>query len=66
MDNINKRDLLISPIDNNIKLWNIKNWNWLLNIKNINIAGTLDSACFLNNNNQIYILSSNNNWNEII
>ena len=31
MDNINKRDFILSlsPIDNNIKLWNIKNWNWL-------------------------------------
>ena len=29
-----------------------------VNIKNINYSGVLDSACFLNDNNQIYILTS--------
>ena len=63
LDNINKRDLIlsISYEDNNIKLWNIKNWNCLLNINNINNKGYLYSACFLNYNNQLYILSSNYN-----
>ena len=62
-DNINKRDLILSISfnDNNIKLWNIKNWNCLLNIKNVNKSGYLYSACFLNDNNQNYILSSNSN-----
>ena len=66
-DNINKRDLIISvsDIDNNIKLWNIKNWNCLLDLKNINISGFLSSACFLKYNNQIYILTSNNDSHDI-
>ena len=63
LDNINKRDLIlsISLLDNNIKLWNLKNWNCLLDIKNINNGGELYSACFLNDNNKIYILTSNSN-----
>ena len=50
-------------MNNNIKLWNIKNFECLLNIVNINNMGRLCSACFLNNNNnnQIYILTSNGN-----
>ena len=36
-DYINKRDLLISiSYDNNLKLWNINNWECLLNFKDIN------------------------------
>ena len=49
--------------DNNIKLWNINNWECLLNIKNINNKGILNSACFLNNNEKLYILTSNYNYN---
>ena len=61
LDNINKRDLIlsISLLDNNIKLWNVKNWNCLLDIKNIKNCGKLYSACFLNDKNKIYILTSN-------
>jgi len=60
-DNINKRDLIISisGYTNNIKLWNINNLEFLLNIENINSSGYLLSACFFNNNNLIYIISSN-------
>ena len=37
LDNINKRDLIISisSDDNNIKLWNFNNLDLILNIKNI-------------------------------
>ena len=61
-DNSNKRDLIlsISDLDNNIKLWNIKDWNCLLDLKNINNNGFLCSACLLRYNNQIYLLTSNN------
>ena len=61
LDKINNRDLIlsISDQDSNLKIWNNNNWECLLNIKNINKEGDLDSACFLNNNNQIYILTSN-------
>ena len=61
LDNLNKRELIlsISSNDSNIKLWNIKNWECLLNIKNINRYGYLYSACILNDNNKIYIITSN-------
>ena len=62
-DNNNRRDLIItiSLENNNIKLWNVNNFECLLNLKNIYQDGRLFSACFLNdNNNQIYIIASNN------
>ena len=60
-DKINKRDLIISisSKNNNIKLWNINIFECLLNLENINNNGLLFSACFFNNNNQIYIITSN-------
>ena len=59
-DKINKRDLVISlSYDNNIKLWNINNWECLCNFEEINKNGYLLSACFLNDNNQYYIITSN-------
>jgi len=55
-----RQDLIISTsINNNLKLWKIQNWECLLKIKRINKDGDLRSACFLNLNNQIYILTSN-------
>ena len=49
LDKFLKRDLLISiAFNNNLKLWNIQNFECLLNIKNINIIGVMFSACFLN------------------
>ena len=67
LDKINKRDLIISISlkGNDIKLWNVYNFNCLLFIENINKFGNLLSACFLNDNNQIYILTSNSFINEI-
>ena len=67
LDIINKRDLIISisGMNNNLKLWNIKNWECLLNIKNINKNGFLFSACFLNDNNNHYILTSNSSTQKI-
>ena len=61
LDEIYKRDLIISISceDNNIKLWNIQSWECLLNIEKINLDGNLDSACFLRNHNEIYIITSN-------
>ena len=62
-DKINKEDLIlsISSDDSNIKLWNINNWDIILNLKNINNCGWIYSACFLNDNDQNYILASNSN-----
>ena len=64
LDNNNKRELVISisADDNTIKLWNIKNFDCLLNLKEINIKGCLYSACFLNYQNQIYIISTNSTF----
>ena len=50
-------------IENNIKLWNVNNWELILNLKNVNKKGILFSGCFLNENNKNYIVSSNLNWN---
>ena len=61
LDDINKRDLImsISTYDNNIKIWNIYNWENILDIKNVNNLGRLYSASFLKDNNNIYIITSN-------
>ena len=59
-DKINKRDLIISVYNkNNIMLWNFKNWECLLDIKNIYGSGEILSSCFLSCNNNIYIISCN-------
>ena len=51
----------VSGDNNNIKLWNITDWNCILNIKNVNQSGFLESACILNFENDNFIISSN--WN---
>ena len=61
LDNINQRDLIISLSSNlhyyNIKLWNINNFELILNIQNISNYAYLKSASFLNDNNKIYIIT---------
>ena len=59
-DKINNRDLMISIScdDNNIKLWNINNWECLNNFKEVNENGWIYSSCFLNDKNEIYIITS--------
>jgi WD40 repeat protein len=52
----------VSNNDNNIILWNINNWECLLNFKNIIKNRDLYSACFFNDNNINYIITSNYNW----
>ena len=63
LDEINKRDLVMSMSrnDNNIKIWNINNFECLLNIKNANQNGFIYSACFLKDNSHNYIIASNRN-----
>ena len=63
LDNINKRDLIlsISYSDKNIKIWNVGNWECLLNIANIYNNGYIYSAQFLYFNNNNYVLTSNSN-----
>ena len=59
-DKTNKRDLTlsVSSFGNNLKLWDIRNWQCLLNIAPNNNPWIF-SACFLNDNNKIFILTSN-------
>ena len=62
-DIINNKDLVISisADDNNLKVWDVRNWECLINFKNINDIGYLFSACLLSDNNQNYIITSNVN-----
>jgi len=61
IDEINKRDLVISVSyrDNNIKLWDIDLFECILNIKKVNLDGAICSACFLYENYQYFIITSN-------
>ena len=65
LDKKNNRDIImsISSDDSNIKLWNINNFEMILNLQKVNNKGYLFSACFLKDNNQNYIVSSNLDWN---
>jgi len=70
LDKKNKRNIImsISSSDFNLKLWNIKNYECLLNIKTINVKGHLLLGCILNDNNNTYIISYNSMtpYNELI
>ena len=61
LDNINNQDFVmsISACDNTLKIWNANNWECKLTIENVNNKGFLYSACFLNDNNKNYIITSN-------
>ena len=49
-----------SCFDNNIKVWDANNWDCILNLTKINKEGILLSSCFLNINNNIYVVTSSN------
>ena len=68
LDELNQRDLIISisTKSNNIKLWNINNCECLLDLINVNTRGLLNSASFIKDNNNIYIISSNCVWMDTI
>ena len=57
-----KKDLIlsISAIEDNIKIWDISNWECILNLTSVNGHGDIFSACFLYDikNNENYIISS--------
>jgi len=61
LDNINRRDIImsISKKDNNIKLWNANTWENICNITNVNRNDFLYSSCFIKENNNNYIITSN-------
>ena len=54
------RDIIISvsSIQNNVKLWSFSNWECLYNYIETKNNDFLFSACFLDNNYQIFILTS--------
>ena len=61
LDEKNKIDLVmsISAEDSNIKIWNLNNWECISYLKNIYLTGCLFSSCFLKENDNIYIVTSN-------
>ena len=61
LDKMNKRDIIMSMSkkDNNIKLWDANLWEQIKNIEKVNHKDFLYSACFLNDNNNNYIITSN-------
>ena len=63
LDKIHNRDLILSISfkDNNLRLWDVKNWNNILNLINVNRIGFLASACLINEDNEIHIVTSNYN-----
>ena len=64
LDSNIKRDLImsLSAKDNNLKLWDFKILECILNLKDVNLDGELYSACLLNDNNQNYIITSKYFW----
>jgi WD40 repeat protein len=54
----------ISSKNNNIKIWNIKNWECILNMYDVYKKGWLFSACFISEKNNNYIITSNCNGRE--
>lgn len=61
----NKIDLILSTsLNSQIKLWNLRNCECLLNIENIykSLKFYIYSSCFLESNNSIYIITSNFAW----
>ena len=59
----NKKDLImsISKKDNNIKIWDINNWNRSICVlKGFNVFGNILSSCFLYDNNINIVTSSDN------
>ena len=61
IDKKNNKDLVISISceDNNIFVWDITCLKCILNIIKVNNGGVLFSSCFLNYNDNLFILSSN-------
>ena len=67
LDKINTRDLLISISgqDNNLKLWDIEKFECILDMRNINSKGFLNSSILLIDNNKHYLVTSNDDYEKI-
>ena len=59
-----KRDLImtIHSKSKSIKVWDFRDMKLIYHFNKINKSGYLNVACFFNDNNQIYILSSNHRY----
>ena len=56
----------VEGFEKNIKLWDFKNWNCILNLSSIYRSGLIFSSCFLEVNNKNYIITSSSSENEEI
>ena len=61
----NKKNIImtVSPSEKSIKLWDLHNCRNIINIKDFNSECYILSSCFLNYNNETYILSSSVDYN---
>ena len=60
-DKKNKRDFILAvfPNKNNLRIWNVKNWQCILYINQVYNEASIYSACFLNDNGNIFVIASN-------
>ena len=67
LDKRNRRDLIlsVSATDNNARMWDINNLEFIITINNINRHGFTKSACILNFNNDLFIVTSNYSHSEV-
>ena len=56
-DKINNRDLILSLSPLNIKIWNVNDFNCILNLKDIYKYSFIKCACFVQKNKDIYIVT---------
>ena len=59
-----RKDLLISISEQNLKVWNFNNFENILSIEMPNESGKFYSGCFINENDNINILTINKNYSE--
>jgi WD40 repeat protein len=66
LDNKNKRDLVLSQsCYNNIKIWDINNYKCILDLKDLELSYvSVSKVCFMNYNNNIYIILSSTSFSD--
>ena len=63
----NNKDIIMAILDRNtLELWDFDSWSLIRIIFNINEYGILNSACFLNHEQNLYVLTSGANIGEPI
>ena len=58
--------LSISATNNNIKIWNFKNWECIFDLKLNFLIGSIFSSCYLLKDNKDYIIASSTNDSQYI